>query len=494
MTTPEQPASLPPALDVLGSPEPAARSRRRSGPLAALVGVGALAVAGTAVAAASLLGGGGAQPEDVLPADAFAVLKVDLDPAPGQKVAVYRLSQRFPSLADRVRDQDEIKDSLLSALFDDVEELDYARDVAPWIGDRVAIAAVPGSEEPQPLAAVAYENRAEAEQSLDRLAADQDELFYAFSGSADYVLLGSTQASVDAAAGAARVLADVQEWKDGEDALDGDQIVTAWADLGALWASLPVEAREQAEQVYGLTADVTVDGLAVAGLSAADDHLELVGRALDVTSPLVGDSVVGAGKGGDLVQGLPADTVAALSVTGLGAGLQQVVDAVAGGDDPLGLVAAAEGAGLTLPDDLGPLLGDETVLAALSQEDVGLRVRSADPDASFDVLVRVAALAGLDESALRRLDDGYAAGTSPAALEAMVGEGGLGQSAAFRDAAPDAGGAGYVVYVDVAQLLELVGVPDDSWTRDLEPLQSVGITGSSDGRDSAFRARLTVRE
>lgn len=462
--------------------------------MAALVGVGALAVAGTAVAAASFLGGGGAQPEDVLPADAIAVLKVDLDPAAGQKLAVYRLAQRFPTLAEKVRDQDRVKDQLLSALFEDVEELDYERDVAPWIGDRVAIAAVPGSEEPQPLAAVAYDDRAAAEDALERLAADQDELAYAFSENADYVLLGSTQGTVDAAARTERVLADVDEWKDGGDALEGDQIVTAWADLGAFWASLPAEAREQAEEIYGLTADFAVDGLAVAGLSAADDHVELVGRALDVQSPLAEDSVIGAGEGGDLVQGLPADTVAALSVTGLGAGLVQVFDAVYGEDDPMGLVATAQEAGLTLPDDLRPLLGEETVGALLGEEDFGLRVRSEDPDASYDVLTRVASLVGLDESTLRKLDDGFAAGSTPEALQGMTGDGGLGETAAFRDAAPDAKGAGYVVYVDIARLWEMFGDPEDEIAEDVEQLQSVGVTGSSDGRDSTVRARLTVRD
>ena len=494
MTTPEQPSSLPPALDVLGSPEPAARSGRRSGLVAALVGAGALAVAGTAVAAASLLGGGGAQPEAVLPADAFAVLKVDLDPAAGQKVAVYRLSQRFPSLAEKVRDQDEVKDQLLSALFEDVEELDYERDVAPWIGDRVAIAAVPGNDEPQPLAAVAYDDRAAAEDALERLAAEQEELTYAFSENADYVLLGMTQATVDAAAGTDRVLADVDVWKDGDDALDGDQIVTAWADLGAFWASLPLEARDQAEEMYGITADFEVDGLAVAGLSASSDGLELVGRALDVQSPLAEQSLLGAGEGGNLVQGLPKDTVAALSVTGLGAGLEQMFDAVYGEDDPMGLVASAQEAGLSLPDDLRPLLGEETVGALLGQEDFGVRVRSQDPDGSYDVLTRIASFAGLDDSTLRKLDDGFAAGSTPEALEAMTGDGGLGETAAFRDAAPDADGAGYVVYVDIARLWEMFGDPEDEIAEDVEQLQSIGVTGSSDGRDSTVRARLTVRD
>lgn len=112
MTSP----SLPPD-DVLGAPEPVRRSSRVGNLAIDLVGGGAIAVAGSAMAFAAFLGGGGAQPEDVLPANALGLVKLDLDPAARQKVAVYRLAERFPATSDVVADEDSIKDQLLRAVF-----------------------------------------------------------------------------------------------------------------------------------------------------------------------------------------------------------------------------------------------------------------------------------------------------------------------------------------------------------------------------------------
>lgn len=90
---------------------------------------------------------------------ALAFAKIDLDPAAGQKLAIYQLAKRFPSTGEKVKDQDSVKDELLAALFDR-EGVDYDRDIAPWIGDRVGIAAVPGAGgEPEPLAALRFGQR-----------------------------------------------------------------------------------------------------------------------------------------------------------------------------------------------------------------------------------------------------------------------------------------------------------------------------------------------
>lgn len=497
MTTPEHP-SLPPALDVLGAPEPAGRGGRSGPLLIGLVGAGALAVAGAAVAVASFLGGGGTQPEEVLPRTSMAMVKLDLDPAAGQKLAIYRLGKRFPSLSDDLRDADKIKDELLSALLDDVEEVEYERDIRPWIGDRVALAMVPGAEEPEPLAAVAFTDRAKAEEGLKKLQQNDDEMFFGFSEKADYVLVGSSQSTVDAALAPEQVLADSESWDKGMDALDGDQIVTAWGDLAAIWAALPAEARDAAGQAYGIEAGVDVTGTLVAGLRAADEHLELVGKGIDLESSLGLTSLVGAEKGSGLVQGLPADTVAALSVTGLGAGLAEAFETGLGDDDPLGLLQSAEGLGLSLPDDLRVLLGNETVLAAFGESDFAARSRTDEVDAAHDAAQAIASLVsggGDTSQVLRRLEDGIAVASSPRALEAIsTNGGGLGDSAAFRKAVPDATDAGFLAYVDVARVVELAGQDLGEHAADVAQLQSVGITATSDGRNSTLRLRLTVRD
>lgn len=270
MTTPPPPPYTP-GPDDLG---PAQSAPRAGGPRNVLMIVGAVAavaVAGTAVALAGFLGGGGAQPEDVIPSDALAFAKIDLDPAAGQKVAVFRLAKRFPSTGEKVQDEDGVKDQLLSALFEGNDEVDYDTDIAPWIGDRVGVAAVPsGGDEPGVLAAIAYTDRDGAEAAMRRLQdSDEDgETFFAFSDKADYVLLGDTQATVDAAAGTAQVLADAPAWTDAMKALDGDQIVTAWADLGAVWDAVPEEQQQQAAEQFGLDGGFDLDGTVVLGARA----------------------------------------------------------------------------------------------------------------------------------------------------------------------------------------------------------------------------------
>ena len=69
-------------------------SKKWVGAAVAVAVVAAVTLGGTAVVSA--LGGGGAQPEDVLPANAIAFAKLDLNPSAGQKLAVFQLASKFP--------------------------------------------------------------------------------------------------------------------------------------------------------------------------------------------------------------------------------------------------------------------------------------------------------------------------------------------------------------------------------------------------------------
>jgi hypothetical protein len=123
---------------------------------------------------------------------------IDLDPSAGQKLAVLRLAQRFPSTSDDVSDADAVRDELLQELFADDPDIDYERDVAPWVGDRAAVALVPvAGEDPQPLVVLAHTDRAAAEAGLRRITAEDPGTHLAFSQNADFVLLGPSQQAVD---------------------------------------------------------------------------------------------------------------------------------------------------------------------------------------------------------------------------------------------------------------------------------------------------------
>ena len=378
-----EPWSSPaPLLDVVpASPPPRGGAVRRI-LLTGAVAVAAVGVAGTAWATASFLSGGGAQPEDVLPADTVALAKVDLDPAVGQKVAVYRLARKFPSVAESVSSEDDIRDDLLRRLFQDVPDIDYDRDIATWAGDRAGVAAVPvEGAEPAPVAAVAFTDRAAAEAALGRLTADSPETHYAFSELADYVLLGPTQELVDAVATTDRVLADQDSFSDDVDELDGDQVLTAWADLDAVWRATPEEVRDAA----GEGQPFEPSGRVVVGGRAVDDGIEVVGRTFDLSTGQ-DTPVIGQQASSGMVGRLPDDTVAAIGVTGLGDAAVSLYESMRDNGDPLQLVEETEGLGLELPADLGVLLGEETVGAAFSDSEFAGRSRTDDPERARTVL------------------------------------------------------------------------------------------------------------
>lgn len=531
-------------LDVLGTAEPIDRRRSWGPVIASVIGVAGVGVAGTGIALAVALSGGGAQPEDALPADVFGMVKVDLDPAGGQKVAAYELARRFPQL--EVDTAGSLKDDLLRRLLKD-SGVDYDEQVRPWVGARAAVAALPdadGDGSPEPLIALAYDDRAEAERLLPEVLAQapEEELTaFAFSDNAPYVLLAPSQEIADSAASAERVLADAPAYRDAVDALDGDQVAVAWGDLGAFWTSLPAEAREGAGAVYG-------DGFAptgrfVAGVHLENDAVEIAGRGfdLDFGDEALNAYALGTGATTGLVQELPAGAVAAASVAGLGAQVEAVLDVLAtagfapGGEE---MVALEQQLGIDLPEDLTVLLGEDIALGVYDMDGepgVGVRTRGEDPDRALEVAQRLLASAteqagafggsgeytfkqcvqqfpadagadaeevcqGLPSSttpaapepvdlgAVAPVEDGVAYATDAELLDRVTGSGGLGDSEIFQRAVPDTDGAATVLFADLGGLLKLFGAEQEG----LGALDAVGMTSQS-GADGQFRLRLTVR-
>ncbi len=107
--------------------------------------VAVLAVIGGAVGYVGYhkLASSGSQPDQWAPANSIAYLKLDLDPAASEKVAAWRFEQKFPD-APHVTSADQLKDAVLDEVFNDPSaNIDYATDVKPWLGDRVALAVYP---------------------------------------------------------------------------------------------------------------------------------------------------------------------------------------------------------------------------------------------------------------------------------------------------------------------------------------------------------------
>lgn len=408
---PGPPGSPPPpgapGTYLLGAPEPAPRSRRRGLVVGAGV-VAALAIAGTAYAAWSMLSGGGAQPEDALPGNVVAYAEIDLDPGAGQKVNAYRLAKKFPDSG--VKGEASIKDDLLRQLFQD-EELDYDRDIKPWVGDRAGVAVLDEldvDEQPYVGVAVQYSDETKARAGLERAVkaaseqgtGDGSAVGFAF-GSDGYVILSDTTENAERFVDAAKKgsLADNAAYGKALDALDGDQVAMAWVDIGGVFDLVPEDARRQ---VLALAPDADPEGAYVLGLSVRSDSIDFVGKGVGLDLGDLGYGALTQGGKGELLAQMPADSLAAASSVGLGEGLVEVYDKVRelGKDDDAfdtsSLFEAAAEAGVKLPDDITALFGEETAIAVLDGEDQPLvagRSRGGDPARGKDV---IKALVGLD--------------------------------------------------------------------------------------------------
>jgi hypothetical protein len=454
---------------------------------AVAIGVAAVLIAGAGIVTVGFAGGG-AQPEDVLPANVVAMTKVDLDPSLDQKKAVYQLSKKFKGL--KTSSETSIKDDLLSVLFEDTD-LDYAKDVKPWLGDRAAVGAVPDDSEDgfAPVAAVQYTDKDKADTSLKAAKADATDPFaYAFSG--DYVIVATTQAEADRYAEADDHLADQDTFADGIDALGDDQLVTGWADVKGVYDALPDEVREQFKTTE------KPSGSLVIGAHADSRYVEIQGKAVDVGDSLkeYGSDNFGSTKGHNLIATMPIDATAAMELTGLGDSLTKAFDELTKQPQFAEIQESAKEFGVALPGDLRTVLGTDLAVSVFGNIQAGdpavaVHVLTDDPAGAVRILNRVAASEGGQAGFVVQTDGGggYFAGTSSEAITRAT-SGTLGDSEPFKRALPDAKDAGFALFVSVGRASEFAGgeIPDD-----LSEVEAFGMTAN--GETGAFRMRLTFR-
>jgi hypothetical protein len=275
--------------------------------------VGTLVV-GAGFAVASYLGGGGTQPEEVLPGDTIAYAKVDLDPAMSQKTAALSLLQRFPDLDDG--EGSDLTGTLLSPLLEDgTYGLDFETDIEPWLGDRIAVAAVPAPGADLGMTAVTALAVDDDRVMADALRAARDDADFGFAVRDGYVLLAESQDTADRLADDERTLADDADFAGDREALGGDRIAVAWADLPAAQTALAASPAF-AEVTGGMGLDgEEFSGRLILGVHAEADALVMEGLDFSVSDVGPGPQADGPTQ---LVHELPEDTLAALSMSDLG--------------------------------------------------------------------------------------------------------------------------------------------------------------------------------
>jgi hypothetical protein len=223
---------------VIGGPSaPASRKRWWIGGAA----LGVLAIGGGVAAwAAASFFGQGSQPAEALPDSTIGYVSIDLDPSGGQKIAALRLARKFPAFKDKVGLQ--TGDDIRKWIFDKVAEgncdLDFDRDVAPWLGSRAAVAAV-GADEPRPVVVVQTSDADKAKEGVKRLVscggAETSEPDFGWTIDGDWIVFAETTAKAEevvrqTAKGALADDPDFQSWTDKA----GDSgIVTAYASPAA---------------------------------------------------------------------------------------------------------------------------------------------------------------------------------------------------------------------------------------------------------------------
>lgn len=532
-------------------PEPAApteTSGGRGGRRAWWIAGGAVALLGVGAGAWAALGffQQGAQPAEALPSTTVAYLSIDLDPAGGQKIDAFRTLNKFPAFKDEVGvdSVDELRHKLGEQLVTEAHcpGLDYDRDIDPWLGDRMAVAAVElgGSPEPKPVAVVQVKDDDQAREGIKKLDGCDDTADAPAVGFRDgWAVFAETQDDVDAVMSATDkgTLADDATYQKWTKAVGEAGVVNAYAS--------PEAGRALARQLGGLlgggmtTFESSASGsfpAAYTQTTAADsgddpfsealssfkggaatlrftgDGLELAAAA-DGGTPQLTD--VTGNTGGTLVQRLPDDTAAAAGITLPQGWLDRQLDQMSSMFGGMGMSKddvvreLSHETGLDVPADIETVLGSGVTIsvghdfdfeaATNSSDGSGLPIAATikgDPDAIEQVLDKIRARVGDVAFLESDTKDGLVAvGPSEDYRRQVLDGGDLGDNGTFTGAIPDAGDASGLFYVNVDALepsIAKAAAGDRQTIDNLKPLRAVGLSSWKDDGVVKFSFKVST--
>lgn len=549
-STPFDPSSQPEYLSSHAPQEPPRSGRKKVVALAA-VGVVVAGAVGAGAWAVTQLVGGGPGAASVLPDTALVYSAVDLDPSASQKIEAIQTIRKFPALAEELDlgSRDDLRRWVFDLVVEDgeCEGLDYGRDIAPWIGDKLGVALVPGEKHPDPVIALQVTDEGKAREGIGAFfeACVPDEGF-GITFLDGYALISQNEEIAEAAKTAAEKapLADDAGYTAALDELGSLGIATVYVSPegpAALSDNLmaqmaggartpdfctetpsglsPEQLQEIDEMCEGLLpsdeAEQKLDeALAdfqggAATLRFEDGGVELAAAGTGL--PVMGADVTSVGD-------LPATTVAALGFS-LSEGWTKTVEAqLEATFGPMffqQMMTEIEGdTGLQLPEDIEKAFGTDTVLALDGSTDFEAAAESGDPT-EVKAGIRVAG----DEADVRRVITalvGAAGGTNPDFLQVqadggrvavsfaedyvsqLLGGGDLGDSDVFQGAVAEADKARVALFVDfdaadgwLERLVAATGGSDDD-VANAKPLSAFGLSGWLDGETSHVVVRLST--
>jgi hypothetical protein len=450
-----------------------------------------LVVAGGGIFAYGKLGGGGEQPADVLPGTAIGYARVDLNPSAGQKVAAVRFLMKFPSVKENLGltgENDDLRQKLFEQIKksagDDLADVDFEKDIKPWLGDRAGFAALPpadGKDEPVPVVAVQIKDEDAANKGMDKLLANEkDKPGRAFTDG--YMIIGEDQATVESAVATAK---DNPLSKNAKFAADMDKLgeqgfVSGWVDAKAL---APFTDKVDSKQLANLG-----DATGAVALRFDASYVELKG----VGSGDKSVKVDGA-NAADVITKLPESTAGAIAISGG----ETLIDTVwkqvqkSGGENFQSMIdEVADATGLTLPDDLKSLAGKNLSVSIDKDTSNGPKIAArmeTDPGKAEPVVRKLTAL--LRERADENIPietakdaNTLVVSTTQEYAEEVLKDGSLGDTENFKQALPDTSGAVMIGYVDFEGLSSLSRRFKDE---NVSALRSAGIVTRSTGDGEA---------
>lgn len=491
--------------------------------------------------------GSAGDPASVVPRGAFLYAEAVVDPSGAQEQAARAIIAKFPGEGPpEQRLEKLISDGLRES---DEGALDYAKDVKPWLGDKLAFftgAPAPGGSSNEMPAAIviATDDDDEARDAIEKsggsdLSArsyksvdywrdpDEDGELNAGGVIDGFAVIG-TEAAFKAAVDASRgdALSESGRYKAALEKVDDERLGLFYTDLQGIFtaigraepqAALPLAA--MAGPLRKLFGDKPI----VATARAEDD-----GVVVDSSLPREGGILLTLfGRGSELLGELPADSWAALGQPDVGRYLSELVDlfaGIAGGREQIAAAVRRE-TGLDLDRDILGWIGDLAFFVRGSDEQSlggGAVIESTDPAASQRALAALARQIENEGAAgVRQTSDGFAvededtpAGVyflrkgdrvviaygEDAARAALAGDAGLASNPDFTRARAKLGdGFETSIYVALERILEVarnLGA-DEAELAKAEPYLKVfdSIVGGTktDGDELQSRVRINLR-
>lgn len=504
--------------------EPAAAGPRRGRRTALVAGVAVatLAAVGAGAYGVAQLMSGGDSPASAVPASAIGYVSLDLDPSAAQKIEAVKIFRKFPGLRSEldINSSDDLRRTLFEEIqkSGDCKSLDYADDVEPWIGNRVAMAAVPAAgDDVKPLLALQVTDQDEAKsgiQAIQKCSGDDGMVGIAASG--DYVLLSEKQADADAMAKSAdsAALADDEDFTTWMDRTGDSGIITMYAAKGAADAVLAASEKEGGSD-FGGDDDLTGGSGQTKQLEAAFKDFQGAAGVVrfkdsaveaEFSSKGLSKGVGGVdGERGPDVTTLPGTTAAVLSVALQDGWLDEGTDSLrslVGEDFDAMLAQGEQQTGLKLPEDAETLFGEGVSISVDSSLDVralegspdptkvpaGIRI-TGDADKITAVIDKLKAAVGpqADIVAVRSKGTLVSVGLDKAYVEKLLEDGDLGDSASFTKVIPEADRASAVLFVDfdagngwAERLADLTAGDDPEVKANIKPLDAFGVSSWED--------------